>query len=159
VGVRSFVLIIIAIALAVLQFTWLSPQVFMPHLLLALAAWAMVDGKEHGVLWRAWLIGLIADIFDPASLYFHSVLFVVLALIYIPVRSLVFRSRMTGWAAWAFIASMIMQLTDGWLTSFGDATGGTMLFSAGLTAITAMFFGWLFRGLPETLQPVEPGGA
>jgi hypothetical protein len=159
VGVRSLVLIVIAIAFAVLQYAWLTSSVIMPHILLALAAWAMVDGKEQGVIWRAWILGFISDVFDPASYFFHSVMFVALALAYIPVRSLIFRSRMTGWAAWAFIASLVLQLTDGWLTSFGDATGWTMFFSACWTAILAVFFGWLLRGLPASWQPVEPGGA
>jgi hypothetical protein len=158
-GVRYVVLIIIATALAVLQCSWLGAYPTAPNLLLALAAWAMVDGTEHGVIPRAWVIGTIADIFDPASIAFHALTFMTLAIIYLPIRSLIFRSRITGWAAWAFIATMLFHLCDGWMSGFGDGNGWYLFLSATWTALVAVAFGWLLKGLPDVLQPVGKGGA
>ena len=157
--VRYVVLIVIAFCFAVLQYGWLAHWITGPDLLIALAAWIMVDGTEDGVLMRAWVVGLVADMIDPGSDCFHSLMFLGLALAYLPVRSLVFRSRMTGWAAWAMICSLLSNLIDGWIGGFGDATGGTMWLSSLWTAAAAVAIGWLFRGLPAKLQPVGKGGA
>ena len=99
---RSAVLLLIALALCLVQYSWLARWPVTPDLPLALAAWAMVDGTEEGVLWRAWLVGVVADFVDPGSEYFHAIAFLLLALAYLPVRSLVFRTRSTGWAPTAF---------------------------------------------------------
>lgn len=157
--VRYVVLIVIAVCFAVLQYGWLAHWITGPDLLIALAAWIMVDGTEDGVLMRAWVVGLVADMIDPGSECFHSLMFLGLALAYLPVRSLVFRSRMTGWGAWAMICSLLSNLIDGWIGGFGDATGRTMLLSSLWTAAAAVAIGWLFRGLPAKLQPVGKGGA
>ena len=156
---RFVVLIIIATALAVLQYSWFGAYPAAPNLLLALAAWAMVDGTQQGVIPRAWVIGTIADVFDPGSVVFHALTFITLAIIYLPIRSLIFRSRMTGWASWAFIATILVHLCDGWIAGFGDGSGWNMIFSAMGTAMVAVAFGWLLKGLPEVLQPVGKGGA
>ncbi len=156
---RSVVLLIIALALSLVQYSWLALWPVTPDLPLALAAWAMVDGTEEGVLWRAWLIGVVADFVDPGSEYFHAIAFLLLALAYLPVRSLVFRTRSTGWASWAAVCSLAVALADGWIAGFGDSTWKTMLLGAGETAVCAMAVGWLFGGLPGTWQPVGKGGA
>ncbi len=156
---RYLVLIVIAFALAVLQYGWLARWVSGPDLLMALAAWAMVDGTEDGVVMRAWLIGLVADVIDPGSVYFHALLFLGLGVGYLPVRSVVFRSRITGWGAGAMIGSLVGNLIDGWVGGFGDATGWSMMVSSLWTALAAMGLGWLLRGLPNALQPVGKGGA
>jgi hypothetical protein len=152
-------LIVITVCLATVQYGWLSRWPSAPDLLLALAAWAMVDGTEDGVVLRAWLVGLLADALDPGSECFHALMFLGLALAYLSVRDLVFRSRITGWGVWALICSLVSALVDGWVSGFGDATGGSMVVSALWTALAAMGLGWLLRGLPGTLQPVGKGGA
>lgn len=156
---RWIVLIIIAVMLGLLQYGWTARWVSGPDLLLALAAWAMVDGTEDGMVMRAWLIGLIADMLDPGSECFHALMFLGLAVLYLPLRSVIFRSRVTGWAAWAFIGTMLSALVDGWVSGFGDARGWVLLLSALWTAVAAMAIGGLFRGLPGPLQPVGKGGA
>lgn len=157
--VRYVMLIVIALALGVLQYGGFARWVTGPDLLLAFAAWAMVDGTEDSMVLRAWLIGLVADMIDPGSICFHSLTFLFLAVAYLPLRSVIFRTRITGWGAWAMIGSLTCNLIDGWVAGFGDATGWSMLVSALWTALAAMGMGWLFRGLPKTLQPVGKGGA
>jgi hypothetical protein len=157
--VRYVVLAIIALALSLLQYGWLARSQVTPDLPLALAAWAMVDGTEDGVLWRAWLVGLLADLIDPGSDCFHAVAFLLLALAYLPVRSLVFRTRVAGWGGWAAICSLLLAIGDGWVGGFGDSTWKTMALAAAETALAAMAIGWLFGGLPGALQPVGRGGA
>jgi hypothetical protein len=157
--VRSVVLLVIALALSLVQYSWLARWAVTPDLPLALAAWAMVDGTEQGVLWRAWLIGVVADFVDPGSEYFHAIAYLLLALAYLPVRSLVFRTRSTGWASWAAVCSLLAALADGWIAGFGDSTWRTMLLSAGETAVCAMAVGWLFGGMPGAWHPVGKGGA
>ena len=156
---RYLVLIVIALALAVVQYGWWSRWVSGPDLMLALAAWAMVDGTEEGVVMRAWVIGLIADVIDPGSICFHALMFLGLGVAYLPLRSVIFRSRITGWGAWAMIGSLLSNLVDGWVAGFGDATGGSMLVASLWTGAAAMGLGWLLRGLPGPLQPVGKGGA
>lgn len=157
--VRYVMLILIALALGILQYGCFARWVSGPDLLLAFAAWAMVDGTEDGMVLRAWLIGLVADMLDPGSICFHALTFLTLAVMYLPLRAVIFRSRITGWGAWAFMGSLTCALIDGWTAGFGDATGGTMLLSALWTALAAMGIGWLLRGLPTALQPVGKGGA
>lgn len=157
--VRYVTLIFIALALGILQYGGFARWTTGPDLLLAFAAWAMVDGTEDGMLLRAWLIGLVADMIDPGSICFHALTFLALGIMYLPLRAVIFRSRITGWGAWAFIGSLTCNLIDGWTAGFGDATGWTLLLSAWWTALAAMGMGWLFRGLPTALQPVGKGGA
>lgn len=157
--VRYAVLVLIALMLGLLQYGPLARLPLAPDLLLAFAAWAMVDGTEDGVLMRAWLIGMVADALDPGSLTFHTLGFLALALAYLPVRDLIFRTRFTGWAGWAAICALTLALADGWVGGFGDATGGRILGNTVLTAIAAMGIGWLFGSLPTAVQPVGRGGA
>jgi hypothetical protein len=157
--VRYLILVSIALVLGLLQYGPLARLSFPPDLLLAYAAWAMVDGTEDGVLMRAWLIGMVADGLDPGSDTFHAIGFLALALVYLPVRDLIFRTRFTGWAGWAAICALVLALADGWLAGFGEATAGRILGQVALTALLAMGIGWLFGGLPMAVQPVGKGGA
>jgi hypothetical protein len=157
--VRYLILILIALALGILQYGCFSRWPTGPDLLLALAAWVMVDGTEEGMVMRAWLIGLMADMLDPGSISFHALTFLFLGIAYLPLRSVIFRTRITSWGAWALVGSLACNLIDGWVAGFGDATGWTMLVSGLWTALAAMGMGWLFRGLPNALQPVGKGGA
>jgi hypothetical protein len=157
--VRWIVLITIAFMLGLLHYSWTAQWISGPDLLLALAAWAMVDGTEDGMVMRAWVIGLIADMIDPGSECFHALMFLGLAVIYLPLRSVIFRTHVTSWAAWAFICTMLSALIDGWISGIGDARGLVLLVSALWTAVAAMVIGGLFRGLPVPLHPIGKGGA
>lgn len=156
---RHVILVIFAVMLGLLQYGPLARLPFPPDLLLAFAAWAMVDGTEDGVLMRAWLIGMVADGLDPGSVTFHAIGFLALALVYLPVRDLIFRTRFTGWAGWAAICTLVLALADGWITGFGEATGWRILGQVAMTAVMAMGLGWFFGGLPMAVQPVGKGGA
>ncbi len=156
----SYVILgIIALLAALAQFSVLSGWRAAPDLPLALAAWAMVDGTARGVIWRAWLIGGITDLVDPTPDVFASVAYVLLALAYLPIRNLVFRTRVAGWGVWAAIACLLVQGTDRWLHGAGDSVWQTQCTTTGLTALAAMGIGWLFGGLPGGLRPVAREGA
>ncbi len=156
----SYVILgIIALLAALAQFSVLSGWRAAPDLPLALAAWAMVDGTARGVIWRAWLVGGITDLVDPTPDIFASIAYVLLALAYLPIRNLVFRTRVAGWGVWAAIASLLVQGTDRWLHGAGDSVWQTQCTTTGLTALAAMGIGWLFGGLPGGLRPVAREGA
>ncbi len=156
---RHFVFAVIALMLAGVQYAWLSTWPWAPDLVLALAAWGMVDGVDKGVPVRAFLAGAIADVVDPGSESFHLVTFLALAALYLPIRSFMFRGRFAGWALWGFVAAMLVGLADRALAGSGETTLGTLLLQALLTALVAGGIGWLMRGLPEALRPVAKAGA
>ncbi|MBA2479448.1 MAG: hypothetical protein H0V44_02205 [Planctomycetes bacterium] len=172
-GVKLAFYVLIAVLLSCLQYSVLASWPFAPDLPLALAAWAMVDGDDDGVLLRAWVVGLSCDFFDPGSglgyglgngagsiwnACFHTLTYSALGVGALVLRTFVFRSRSIGWAGWAFAASVVIQLIDArlggvglhWLVLFGSAT---------LTALAAMAIGWLLGGLPEPYRPIGHGGA
>lgn len=156
---RYAVYLVLAGMLCLLQYSWLSRWPVVPDLPLALAAWGMVDGTRNGVLIRAWMVGMMADLFDPGSVCFHAVAYLLLALAYLPIRDLVFRTRMAGWAGWAAICSLLLALIDGAMTGFGDGTWLTVTLTALLTAGAATALGWLFGWLPSGIRPVGKEGA
>jgi hypothetical protein len=164
---------LIALLLCCLQQSVLSAWTFAPDLPLALAAWAMVDGDDDGVLVRAWIVGLTRDLIDPGSGLgyglgngggsilnecFHTMAYSGLGVCALALRTFVFRSRSIGWAGWAFAAALILGILD-------DRLGGVgvqwlVLFAnAGMTALAAMALGWLLGDLPEPYRPIGHGGA
>lgn len=150
---------LIALAAAVVQYSGLSHFLITPDLCLALAAWAMVDGTADGVVVRAWIAGVCADLLDPGSDYFHALGYLGLALMYLPLRGMMFRTRMLGWAGWAAACSLILAVVDRHLSAPGDGTWMTMTANALLTGVAAIAIGWLFRGLPGGIHPIGRGGA
>lgn len=155
---------LIALLLSLLQHGPLAGWTVAPDLPLALAAWAMVDGDDDGVLLRAWLVGVIHDLVDPGTGYgrghdlFHAIAYACLGLAFIPARSWLFRSRALGWGGWAFACALAVSLVDHRLGGVPIAYG-PVIASAALTGGAAMAIGWLLGGLPESVRPLRTGAA
>lgn len=158
-GVRLTVFLLLAVLAAVVQHSLLAIWWWAPDLPLALAAWAMVDGDEDGVVLRALLLGLVRDLVDPGSEWFHTAAYAGLAFAFLPVRGYLFRTRGLAWALWAAVCSLLLALID-WISAGFSASDPVAV--AGMTvgtALAAMPIGWLFGGLPRLLRPVGVGGA
>ena len=151
-----FILVLLA---AVLDHACLSAWWFAPDLSLALAAWAMVDGTEDGVVGRACLAGIARDLADPLGSGFHTLTLTLLGVAFLPLRRFLFRTRAAAWMVWAASCYVIVRLSDGVLTGFGDFSIRRLLIGAVATALTAVVCGWLFGGLPKVIRPVGAGGA
>ena len=130
-----------------------------PDLTLAFAAWAMVDGDEDGVVWRALIAGLARELVDPVATGFHLGAMLALAVVFLPLRRFFFRARSTAWAVWAGLAYLLVRGADGVLTGFGDHQPAVLVIGTLGTALVAVACGWLFGGLPAALRPVPPSGA
>lgn len=158
-SVRLAFYIVLVLLAAIIDHACLSVWWFAPDLSLALAAWAMVDGTEEGVVGRAFLAGLARDLADPVGLGFHTAVLTLLGVAFLPVRRFLFRTRAAAWMVWAATCFVVVRLIDGALTGFGDLTLQRIVVGALTTAVTAVICGWLFGGLPKALRPVGAGGA
>ncbi len=156
---RWICFLILAGIACLLQHSVLGNVRFGPDLPLALAMWAMVDGDEDGFIQRVWLVGVMCDLMDPAGGCFHSVVYLLLAAAYLPMRSIFFRTRGMGWGAVAFVAALIVPGIDGLVSGWGDLSVAVVLIGAALTSAVAIAFGWVFNGLPASLSPVGKAGA
>lgn len=155
-----FVLILLAVVAAMVQHGTLVHWPVAPDLPLALAAWTIVGGGARWMLVRAWLVGAMRDLADPASLCFHAVAYTLFALLFLPARGVIYRGRGTGWAVLAAGSSLVLRLADRWwigIDPFADFTLG--LLEALLTGLAALAIGWLFSGLPTWVRPMEAGEA
>lgn len=156
---RAVIYFAIVLLLAALDHACLSRWWWAPDVSLAFAAWAMVDGDEDGVVWRALLAGLARELCDPVGGGFHLLMLTVLGVAFLPVRRFLFRSRGAAWAIAAAALYLAMTLADALLTGFGDAGPRHVLAATMATALAAVACGWLFGGLPRVLRPIVPGGA
>ena len=154
----AFYCILVLLA-AIIDHACLSAWWFAPDLSLALAAWAMVDGTEDGVVGRACLAGIARDLADPVGFGFHTLVLTLLGVAFLPLRRFLFRTRAAAWMVWAATCFVLVRLIDGALTGFGDLTVQRLVIGALSTAVTAVACGWLFGGLPKALRPVGAGGA
>jgi hypothetical protein len=157
--VRTVLFLILASAAALVQTSVFAAFPIMPELPLALAAWAMIDGTEDGMLVRVWVTGLLYDLVDPGSVCFHAVAYLILAMALLPIRHLWFRRRVTGWAVWAAICSLLVTAIDGWLGGWGDTTWAVASAQALLTGAGAATLGWMVAVIPHPWHPLGQGGA
>ncbi len=160
--VRLAIYAFIALSLCCLQHGRLASYAIGPDLPLALAAWAMVDGDDEGVLLRAWITGICRDLVDPGAEYgkecFYTIAYGSLGLAFTPVRNYLFRSRAIGWGGWALACYLVVAIADHRLA--GVSIPWRVVFAnALLTALAAMAIGWLLSGLPERYRPLGEGGA
>lgn len=154
----AFYCILVLLA-AIIDHACLSTWWFAPDLSLALAAWAMVDGTEDGVVGRACLAGIARDLADPVGFGFHTLMLTVLGVAFLPVRRFLFRTRAAAWMVWAAASYVLVRVADGLLTGFGDFDLKHLVVGAVGTALAAVVCGWLFGGLPKAIRPVGVGGA
>lgn len=154
------VLLVLALLLSMLQHGLLATAPVAPDLPLALLAWVVVAGDERRLLVRAWSIGLIRDLVDPGSVAFHTVAYFALAIIFLPLRQVVFHGRAVGWIGWAVCASLLLTGVDRLLAgvALGAPWRGALLI-AGSTGLTTLALGWVLVGLPKPMRPVEESAA
>lgn len=154
----AVVFLFIAVVLVVLQHTLFAGIPLAPDLPLALVAWAVVDGGERGVLVRAWIVGLIRDCVDPGSTCFHTVAYFTLALVFLPMRAVVFHSRGVAWMLWAAVASVLLTAIDAGFIAGVAPRWPPMLVGALFTGLATLPMAWLLKVLPRDLHPIGHGG-
>lgn len=156
---RFAVFVLIAIALCLVQYSLLARCWWLPDLPLALAAWAMVDGPEEGVLPRVMAVGVLQDAAEPGSSCFHLVAYVLLALGMLVLRDFLFRTRTLAWALSAAAVSLLATLMDCLVSGAGDVLPWRLWIMALGAAGACIALGWLLGGLPQRLRPVARAGA
>ncbi len=152
------ILVVLSLICAVLQHSWLAQWPVAPDLPLALLAWMVIDGSDDGVLIRAFVVGLVRDCVDPASICFHTFAYFLLAVAFLPARSLVFRTRAAGWSVFAGLATVLLMYLDR-LIGGGDASVVVVLAVAILTAAATWPLGWPWRFVPVLMHPAGKAGA
>jgi hypothetical protein len=100
---------------------------------------------------------MIRDLVDPGSVYFHTILYLLLALAFVPARAFVFRSRAAGWFGWAMICSLIVSLIDRRISGAGDYSFGAIVLTAFMTGVVTVPMAMILRLLPGSLRPVGKG--
>ena len=154
------VLLVLALLLALLQHGLLATQPSAPDLPLALLAWVVVAGDERRLLLRAWSIGLIRDVIDPGSVVFHTAGYFALALVFLPLRQMVFHGRAVAWIGWAVGASLLLTAIDRLLGGIALGAPWTQALMVALaTGLATLAIGWLFGGLPKVIRPLPVAGA
>ena len=154
------VLLLLALLLSLVQHGSLATVPTAPDLPLARLAWAVVAGDERLLLLRAWSIGLIRDCLDPGSVVFHTTAYFALALVFLPLRQMVFYGRAVAWIGWAVGASLLLTAVDRLLGGIAlNAPWGPALVIAAMTGGATLAIGWLFGGLPKVLRPLPDVGA
>lgn len=156
---RHALFLFLVLCACLIQVSVLAAYPLMPELPLALAAWAMIAGTEEGVLGRAWATGLVYDLMDPGSEWFHVVTLVLLALALLPMRNLLFRRRWAAWAAWAAVCVLLVTLADAWVGGWGDTDAWVLMAQMTLTAAAAAGLGWLMAAVPHPWHPLGKAGA
>ncbi len=154
----AFYVILVLLA-AVVDRAYLATWWWTPDLTLALAAWAMVDGTEDGVVWRAWIAGLACDLVDPVGGGFHVLAYTLLGIGFLPLRRFLFRTRIAAWVVWGAMSFLLLRTADGLLGGFADLAPQRVVIGATTTALAAAACGWLFGGLSARWRPVGTGGA
>ncbi len=149
---------VLALGFAVVQQGRLVLDPGAPDMPLALAAWGMVDGDEDGVLPRAWIAGFCVDLIDPGSVCFHLVGFTLLALAFLPVRRLLFRTRGLAWALWALVCTLVLAVADHRLAGLAVPWRACWT-TALMTAVAAIAIGGFFAWIPAELRPLGKAGA
>jgi hypothetical protein len=158
--VGFIVLLVLAALLSMLQHGLLATADAAPDLPLALLAWAVVAGDERRLLVRAWAIGLIRDCVDPGSVAFHTVAYFALALIFLPLRQMVFHGRAVAWIGWAVAASLLLTGVDRLLAGMAlGAPWTNAALIAGTTGAATLALGWVLGGLPKAVRPIAEAGA
>jgi hypothetical protein len=148
---RSVILVVVALALAVVHYAAVTAHSGGPDLCLALAAWVTVAGEQERSLIRLWLIGMVQDLIDPGTMVFHSLFAVAGGLLFWPLRPYFFHSMIGGWMLWAgalVLLRGLLSLPDGGVSQLPLLS--TMLW----TAVTAVALGWSLSILPGPLHPL-----
>jgi len=152
--VRFAVLALVVLVAALFQYGPAQVWNPFPDLVLACAAWAIVAGREEELLPRAWLIGGIADLVDPASAVFHLIFFAAAALAFVPLRPFLFHSHASSLALGAVLLLCAEYLMVGLVGGWWAALDGGWFAVAGLTVAAAIALGWLFEVIPEGWHPL-----
>ncbi len=144
------ILILFGLVAAYAQTT--STALAAPAYCLGLASWCMVNGSDKDMFIRVWLIGFLCDCMQPQAGMFYQLSFLVLALGFLPLRSLVFKRSMSGWFIWTFIACCVVSVIDA--TSLHVSGGlGLLITRACFTGALVVLLGVIANPLPERFHP------
>jgi hypothetical protein len=157
--VRWSLFLLLAAGLCVLTHAWLATWPIVPDLPTAFVAFALIGGSDRGLLLRAWLVGVFRDAVDPGSVWFYSAAYLLLAILYLPVRHRLFQTRWAAWASTGAVCAITIELLDGLVGGFGGHGSWTILAQTALTAGATVGIGWLLADLPRDLRPMGDSGA
>lgn len=150
----THVLFIAAILLvSFVEHTRLSAALAGPDLSIALLAYIIIASSERSVLLRAWLLGLAMDVFNPATSAWYMSWCLFIAVVFLPLRALVFQRSLSGWFIWAVLCHLFMA----WLLAGPNqlyAEWTRVVWDALMTGVFAIVLGSLFNELPRQLHPL-----
>jgi hypothetical protein len=150
---RILPLTLLSILLAGLQQSWLAWSPDAPDLLLALLAVVWLAGVPQRAVWRAWIVGLLADLADPGSQVFHAISLPLLAIGYTWIERFLQRGP-GGRFVVAAMLRLVLGMGDNLVAEGVGIGSGAILASAFWTGCIAVLLGWLIEGIPEGLRPV-----
>lgn len=134
------------------HYTRLSSALAGPDLSIAFLAWIIIASGEKTVLIRAWMLGFCMDILDPASHSFYMLLYTFLAVIFLPIRSIVFQRSYVGWFVWAVCCHCIVAYMTA--SAMAYAPWSRILFDAAFTGIFTVIIGFFANELPRRIHPL-----
>ena len=145
--------IFIVVLIGFIEHTRLSSALAGPMISSAFLAYVCIASGEKSVLIRAWCLGLAMDLWSPAGGAWYTLRFLLLAIFFIPLRSLVFQRSMSGWFIWAAVLHVIMaQLMAGDHALYADWS--RIIFDACATGCFAIIIGAFLNELPPKLHPL-----
>lgn len=152
---RVALFLVIALLLAMIQHAVIATWGWGPDLVLAWCVYLVGAGGLPRSVPYAWSAGLAHDIVDPGSWYFHTIVYLLLALATRPLFGmLMFRPGLALGllaASWHILVQLIDGSRSGWVGPGITAT----LIDAVATGLVAVALGWLAEGLPEKLRPTD----
>ncbi|NRA40341.1 MAG: hypothetical protein HRU15_19510 [Planctomycetes bacterium] len=147
-----FIFAALALTLAFFHFTRMSSSLAGPDLSLALLAWCIIASSERMVLIRAWFLGMCMDMVDPGSHSFYMLSYTFLAVVFLPMRSVVFQRSYFGWFLWAASCHILMSYMNSGQLLYADWS--RVFFDAICTGIFAIMIGFFANELPRQVHPL-----
>ena len=136
------------------EHTRLSAVLAGPDISLAFLAYICIASSEKSVLIRAWLLGFAMDLWNPYTTAWYMTWYLLLALLFMPLRSLVFQKSLSGWFIWACILHFVMASLLAGQYSLWYAEAGRVFFDACMSGVCAVLIGAMVNELPPRFHPL-----
>ena len=156
-GVAIIHFIILVSVIGFYEHTRLSSALAGPDISLAFLAYICIASSEKSVLIRAWALGLAMDLWNPLTSAWYMTWYLLLAVFFLPLRSLVFQKSLSGWFLWAVALHFIMASLLGGHYDLWYADATRVCFDACMTGFAAVIIGAAVNECAPSFHPL--GGA